>query len=228
MRQLEKKTRISEMRKQELIVATLNSLCRHGYLNSTINTISDESGMSRGLISHYFASKDDLLASAHRYYLQNADDFYRHLSVNATGGAFQRLYFAAAGPFLRELGYNEILIHYMSAGSMVPEIRAHHRELWGKFRAYVGRRMAAVAQEKGMTIDVRLQAYALTQLSDGLWLGLTLEDGYTADDCLVILRRHLCDLFGEKPEDHPLRPEFDMENFPTTAPLPRRTETPTG
>lgn len=222
MRQLEKKTRISEMRRKELIVATLSSLCRHGYLNSTINTISEETGMSRGIISHYFASKDDLLASAHRYFLQNSDDFYRHLSVNAGEGNFQRLYLSAAGPFLRDLGYNEILIHYMSASSMVPGIRAHHRELWGKYRAYVGRRLAAVAQEKGISIDVRLQAFALTQLSDGLWLGMTLEEGYTNEDCLVILRRHLCDVFGENPEDHPLRPSFDLENFPTTAPLPSR------
>ena len=221
MRQLEKKTRISELRKQELIIATLNSLCRHGYLNSTINTISDESGLSRGLISHYFSSKDDLLAAAHRYYLQNADDFYRHLSNNSTS-EFQRLYFAVAGPFLRDLGYNEMLIHYMSAGSMVPKIRDHHRELWGKFRAYVARRMASVAQEKGMTIEVRRQAFALTQFSDGLWLGLTLEEGYTAEDCLVILREHLCELFGENPENHALVPDFDLETYPTTAPLPRR------
>lgn len=225
MRQSDRKTRISEVRRKELIIATLNSLCRHGYLNSTINTISEESGMSRGLISHYFESKEDLLASAHRYYLQNADDFYRYVSANTTGGNFQRLYFAAAGPFLRQMDYSEIVLHYMSAGSMVPEIRAHHRELWGKFRAYVGRRLAAVAQEKGLTIDVRQEAFTLTQLSDGLWLGLVLEEGYTADDCLMILRKHLCSVFGETPEDHPLRPAFDLENFPTTAPLPRRSPT---
>lgn len=222
MRQLEKKTRISEQRRQDLIIATLMSLCKHGYLNSTINTISEESGLSRGLISHYFASKDDLLAAAHRYYLQNADDFHRHLSASSTRGSFERLYLAASGPFLRELGYSEIIIHYMSAAFMVPEIRDLHRHLWGKYRRYLERRLTAVSQETGIPVDARLEAIALTQLSDGLWLGQTMEGAYSNEDCLKIIRKYLCGLFNQNPEDHPLWPDFDLANYPTSAPLPKR------
>ena len=222
MRQLEKKTKISEQRRQDLIVATLRSLCKHGYLNSTINTISEESGLSRGLISHYFASKDDLLASAHRYYLKNADDFHRHLNASSTRGSFEKLYLAAAGTFLRDLGYSEIIIHYMSAAFMVPEIRDLHRELWGKYRRYIQRRLMVVSHETGIAVDARLEAIALAQLSDGLWLGKTMEGAYTAEECLIIIRNYLCGLFKQNPDDHPLWPDFELENFPTSAPLPKR------
>ena len=48
MRRATKPRESSEARRNELLVATLKSLRRHGYLNSTINTISAESGLSRG------------------------------------------------------------------------------------------------------------------------------------------------------------------------------------
>lgn len=224
MRTVTRETRISEQRKRELIVGTLNSICKHGYLNSTINTISEESGLSRGLINHYFVSKDDLITAAHRYYLQNADDFYRHMA-NTIEDRFDRLFYAACGPFLRNLGYEELLIHYMSAAWMVPDIRALHQELWGKYRAYIGRRLAAVAHEKGMEIDIRMSAITLTQLSDGLWVGKVMEEAFTSDECCTIIRKWLCDLFDENPDDHPLRPDIDLENIETSAPLPKRLKT---
>lgn len=223
MRNVARETQISELRKQELILATLNSICKHGYLNSTINTISEESGLSRGLINHYFASKEDLLTAAHRYYLQNADDFHRHIASSCAPHNFRWLLYAACGPFIRRMGYDAIIIHYMSAAWVVPEIRALHKELWGKYRSHLGRRLQAVAQEKGITIDVRLAAITLSQLSDGLWLGKVMEEGaYSNEDCIVIIRKWLCDLFGENPDDYPLVPDFDLTDFPTSAPLPKR------
>lgn len=217
-----KKRPTTEIRRQDLIIATLNSIVKYGYLNSTINTISEESGFSRGLINHYFDSKEDLLTAAHRYYLQNADDYYRHLATSIKTGSFQQLLYAACGSFLRNMGYQQLLIHYMSAAWIVPDILALHRELWGKYRAYIGRRLAAVAYEKGMELDNRLAAITLTQLADGLWMGWIMEEAYTDEDCCIIIRKWLCDLFGENPEDHPLKPDFDLETFPTSAPLSRK------
>lgn len=220
MKKAAKKRATEEVRKQDLIIGTLNSIVKYGYLNSTINTISEESGFSRGLINHYFDSKEDLLTAAHRYYLQNGDDYYRHLVSSVKTGNFDLLYFAACGSFVHARGYEQVHIHYCSAAYMVPEIMALHRELWGKYRAFLGRRLAKVADEKGIKIDVRLAAIELTQLADGLWKGLVMEEAYSAEDCCIIIRKWLCDLFGEKPEDHPLMPDFDVNDFPTSAPLP--------
>ncbi len=64
MRRAEKKILTLETRRRELTIATLESIRKHGYMNSTISTISEESGLSRGLISHYFKNKDDLILFA--------------------------------------------------------------------------------------------------------------------------------------------------------------------
>ncbi len=221
MKRATKLRQTSEARKTELIVATLKSLRKHGYLNSTISTISEESGLSRGLISHYFDNKDDLLSFAHKYYLQNADDFFRHIVTSTkTGGHFGKLYYSVCGSFLRDTGYQRMLIHYMSAAWILPEVLEMHRSLWKRYRANIERRIAAAARERGLTMDTRLTAITLTQLTDGLWLGRVMEDAYSAEDCRRILRQWLCQQFGEDPEKYPLTPDFDLENYETSAPLP--------
>lgn len=220
MKRIPKQRQSGEARKTQLILATLNSICKHGYLNSTINTISEESGLSRGLISHYFQNKDDLLTYAHRYYLQNIDDFHRHVILSVRSGQFAKLLYSACVPFLRDTGYQRVAIHYISAAWILPDVLKMHRDLWRRYRANVERRVAMIARERGLSIDVRLTATTLIQLVDGLWLGLTMEEVYTSEDCCRIIRKWLCDQFGENPEAYPLRPDFDLENFQTVAPLP--------
>jgi TetR/AcrR family transcriptional regulator, transcriptional repressor of bet genes len=210
----------SEARKAELVVATLKSLRKHGYLSSTINTIADESGLSRGLISHYFENKNDLLIVAHKYYLQNVDDFFRHVVTNTKTGHFGKLVNSMYVPFLRDTGYQQMMVHYMSAAWILPDVLKMHREIWGRYRANIERRIAAAARERGLSMDLRLAAITLTQLADGLWLGWVMEEAYTQEDCRRILRQWLCEQFHEDPENHRLTPEFDLVNFPTKAPLP--------
>lgn len=221
MKPVAKQRKIHEIRKTELIVATLNSIRKHGYLNSTISTISEESGLSRGLISHYFENKDDLLIFAHKYYLQNVDDFFRHVVMSTKTGHFGKLFYAVCVPFLRDSGYSRMLIHYFSAAWILPDVLKMHRDLWSRYRANIERRIISAARERDLVMDTRLTAITLTQLVDGLWLGLTMEETYNREDCRMILRKWLCDQFGEDPENYPLTPDIDLEHYETSAPLPR-------
>jgi TetR/AcrR family transcriptional repressor of bet genes len=214
------KRKSGTLRRQDLIGATLKSLRKHGYVNSTINTISEELGMSRGLISHYFENKDEILITAHRYYLQNVDDFFRHVMVSTKGGHFEKLLHAVYVPFLRDTGYQQMMVHYFSAAWILPQVLAMHREIWGRYRTNIERRIAAAARERELVFDTRLAAIALTQLVDGLWLGWVMEESYTQRDSRWILRQWLCQQFGEDPNRYSLDPDIDLENYPTEAPLP--------
>lgn len=220
MKRQNKPRESSEARRQELIVATLKSLRKHGYLNSTISTITEESGLSRGLIGHYFDNKDDLLIVAHKYYLQNVDDFFRHVVISTDSGHFGKLYYGVSVPFLRNHGFQRMMIHYFSAAWMLPDVLKMHRDLWRRYRTNIERRIAAAARERGLTLDTRQAAITLTQLADGLWLGWVMEEAYSSEDCRIILRNWLCDLFGEDPAKYPLVPPIDLEHFETSAPLP--------
>lgn len=214
------KRQIKEIRKEELIVATLRSIRKHGYVNSTINTIAEESGLSRGLINHYFESKEDLLIFATKYYWRNVDEFFRHVIVSTQGGHFEKLLHAVYVTFLRDTGYDRMMVHYYSAACLMPAVLEMHRDMWSRYRKSIERRIAAVAREKNIALDTRLAAITLTQLVDGLWLGGVMEETYSREDCRNILRKWLCDQFGEDPENYPLTPDFNLNDYETTAPLP--------
>jgi AcrR family transcriptional regulator len=53
-------------RRKELVDATWRVICRVGLHNTTVGMIAAEAGYSHGIVSHYFASKADVLFAAHR------------------------------------------------------------------------------------------------------------------------------------------------------------------
>ena len=54
-----------DQRRAALIAAGLACLARGGILEFTIDNICREAGVSRGLITHHFGSKDGLLSLIH-------------------------------------------------------------------------------------------------------------------------------------------------------------------
>ncbi|MGO4441111.1 TetR family transcriptional regulator C-terminal domain-containing protein [Rhizobium sp. RAF56] len=213
MKRAEKKVLTLETRRRDLTAATLVSIRKHGYMNSTINTISEESGLSRGLISHYFKNKDDLILFAFRYLTELLEDFHRQV-VRAWGGVthFEKLLASAMVPFLRDQ-HREVWLHFWSASRLQPEVAEVHRTLWGRYRASVERRITAVAEEHGLTLNIRSTTLMYTQLIDGLWIGLVLENAYDEATCRMILRDWLCDVFRQDPEKHPADPPFDLASI---------------
>lgn len=60
---------MKKVRQQQLIEATLLSVEQHGLQNTTINSISGIAGMTSGVISHYFGSKQALIKATLTYLL---------------------------------------------------------------------------------------------------------------------------------------------------------------
>jgi TetR/AcrR family transcriptional repressor of bet genes len=50
-------------RRAELTDAFAHVLARHGFAGATVAAVAEEAGVAPGLVHHYFADKDDLLAS---------------------------------------------------------------------------------------------------------------------------------------------------------------------
>ena len=55
-----------ELRRQELLAATWRVIARTGIIGVTTREIAREAGVSTGVLAHYFADKEDLLAAALR------------------------------------------------------------------------------------------------------------------------------------------------------------------
>ena len=55
-----------ELRRQELLAATWRVIARTGIVGVTTREIAREAGFSTGVLAHYFADKEDILAAALR------------------------------------------------------------------------------------------------------------------------------------------------------------------
>lgn len=54
----------SEERREQIIGATLRIVARKGFASVTLRDVATEVGIAHGLIRHYFASRDELVAAA--------------------------------------------------------------------------------------------------------------------------------------------------------------------
>lgn len=63
------RARIQDIRRQELIVATIDAIHRYGYSELTVAQISAEAGLSAGNIHYYFGGKQELLFATMRWLL---------------------------------------------------------------------------------------------------------------------------------------------------------------
>jgi TetR/AcrR family transcriptional repressor of bet genes len=59
------------IRRQQLIAATIASVGRHGYANTTVQIISRAAGVSSGIVHHYFGGKDELFEATMRSMLRD-------------------------------------------------------------------------------------------------------------------------------------------------------------
>ena len=60
------RTKNAAMRRAQMLEATLRSVARHGLASTTLATVSQESGLSQGVVVFYFENKQRLLAEALR------------------------------------------------------------------------------------------------------------------------------------------------------------------
>lgn len=74
-----------ELRRQELLAATWRVIARTGIVGVTTREIAREAGVSTGVLAHYFADKEELLAAALRLSHQRVYDRIRERSQGLLG-----------------------------------------------------------------------------------------------------------------------------------------------
>ena len=198
-----KRTKTIMARRMDLIFGTMKSIAALGYSNSTVQTICDAAGLSRGLISHYFKGKDDLLLEAFRHLVAEADEDTRQ-AVRAVGeDPMQRLLAATDVAFkrARESRQNSMVwLACWGAAPWNPQMLELYHKLWRRYRIWVRRMIEQAAAQRGLDIDADRAALTYTQLVDGFWIGWLMDkDAYSPDEAASIIRDWVLDLFGERP-----------------------------
>ena len=159
-----------------LINATIESIHRHGFAATTVDTISGLADLSRGMIRHCFKSKDALLVAAYEHVGEEwrAGRDARRRRIGRPGRA--QLESLATDMFI-DLQPAEVSawLAYSVAALSVPELAEVNGRLYDELRRDAAQNFAAAAAESGVTLDAWQTACGFVALSDGLWLQHLLE-----------------------------------------------------
>jgi len=186
-----------DARRQSLVAACARVLAREGAGGASVRSIAVEAGVSPGLITHYFAGVDALIAAT---YAQVGERVTAALTaaVAAAGDAPRaRLAAYVTASFAPPIADPELLATWTALWSMVrarPAIAEWHDRIYARYRGD----LEALLGGCGVAArDCRLTAIAITALVDGLWLELCLSPGsFTPDEARAIAEAHLAGVLG--------------------------------
>jgi TetR/AcrR family transcriptional regulator, transcriptional repressor of bet genes len=190
-----------ETRRRLLIEAAERCLAANGIQGFTIDRICREAGVSRGLINHYFAGKEALLAAVYRSSLYGAI-MDRMAAAGGAATPTERLAALIDAAFLPDSFKRANLLVWLALWGAVatnPKLQKVHRSLYRTYRARLAEEIAAVAAERRTALDAAALARNVIALIDGLWLEWCLDPqaltpADARDACLDLLEGKLGEL----------------------------------
>ncbi|WP_194792291.1 TetR family transcriptional regulator C-terminal domain-containing protein [Pseudomonas sp. UFMG81] len=172
---------LPELRKANLVEATLACLKRHGFQGASIRKICAEAGVSVGLISHHYSGKDELVAEAYMAVTGRVMQLLREAMDQVAPNARERLSAFFQGSFSAELLDPQLLdawLAFWGAVKTAEAINQVHDHSYGEYRRELRTLLSELAREEGWEgFDADLAAISLSALLDGLWLESGLNPG---------------------------------------------------
>ena len=178
-----------DARRADLIAATARVLAREGTGGASVRAIAVEAGVSPGLVGHYFAGIDALIAATYAHVEHTVSEALDAAVAIAGADPRARLDAFVTASFSPPIASGELLATWTAFWSLVrsrADIAHQHDEQYAAFRA----RLEALLAECGLpAARLRHAAIAITALVDGLWLELCLSpEAFSADEADAIAR----------------------------------------
>ena len=159
-----------EDRRELLIEAGLACLAKGGILGFTFERICKQANVSRGLITHHFGSKDNLLAAIYETMIG------RLLAlVEGNSGGMDSIIDAVFTDNGEQRKTLRIWLALWGEIANTPALLKAHRKQYARYRAAVESALADLARQRGTHPDIRMAAIMFISLVDGLWLEWSID-----------------------------------------------------
>jgi AcrR family transcriptional regulator len=185
-----------DRRRKEIAMLTLDVMRAVGIENASIRGIAQRGGLSMGVLTHYFKTKDDLIVFTFRWLAEHTFAQLDQLLDDHHPG-LRRLE-AAINTVLPQPGEPAALALWMSLWDRAvrnPAFAREHRDYYRRWRAYVRKFLQDAIRLK--EAPARLNLDTATDLivagADGLWLAMTLEPRRFSKAQRQVLLRQLID-----------------------------------
>lgn len=179
---------INEYRRRTLIEGTIRSLAEHGVAGTTVRSICEEAKSSRGLMNHYFESKEHLLEEAFRHLYELAARQVAKRQRQAGDDPVAQLRALPEAVFSRSVNTPEIRNAFLAFWHEIrfsARVRTANQQAYRSYLSRTEKLFAAAADTRGLSLDARQAAMGLIAMIDGYWLSLSIYDGLNSRDDAV-------------------------------------------
>jgi AcrR family transcriptional regulator len=202
-----------EVRQLQLIEATIDSLAKRGYSETTMADVADGAGLSRGIVNFHFESKDKLLVATLQHMADEYAVHWRAALTRAGEDPARQMQALVAADFDRSICNKRKLAAWCA--------------FWGEaksrptYQALCGARDAAYQQifidlcatlkeSGGYAYDPQVIALSLSAMLEGLWLRLMMgTEDVTRETALQAANEFLSAAF---PHHYPWKAEVTTKS----------------
>ncbi len=164
-----------EQRRQQLIEATIDSLAKRGYAETTMADVADGAGLSRGIVNFHFESKEKLLVATLQYMADEYSSHWRSALARAGQEPADRLWALVAADFDRFVCNKRKLAAWCAFWGEAKSRPTYQALCGARDEAYQQVFMElcdALKREAGYGYEPGAMALALSATLEGLWLRL--------------------------------------------------------
>ncbi|HEU0221409.1 MAG TPA: transcriptional regulator BetI [Paracoccaceae bacterium] len=188
-----------ELRRQQLIEATIDCLAKFGYAETTLANVADLAGLSRGIVNFHFESKEKLLVATLQFMADEYAAHWRAALKKAGPAPADRLRALVEADFDRNVSNRRKLAAWVAFWGEAKS-RPTYKALCGaRDEAYqntVTGLFAELVAATGRPLSPEALAAGLDALLEGLWLRLMMgADGFRRADARQAARTYLAMAF---------------------------------
>jgi TetR/AcrR family transcriptional repressor of bet genes len=166
---------IKEVRREQLIVATIDVIARKGFSELTLAEVAETAKLSTGIVNFYFKSKDALLAATLAHMVGEYQRYWRANVAAAGPSPAAKLTAMLEGDFQRLVANRKtVTVWYAFWGETRwrPDFISVCQGLSREFQSAASELFALLAAPER---DPRLIAKGFSAMSDGLWLDMLIN-----------------------------------------------------
>ena len=164
-----------ETRRQQLIEATIDSLARRGYSETTMADVADGAGLSRGIVNFHFESKEKLLVATLQHMADEYSAHWRAALLKAGDEPAGQLAALVAADFDRTICNRRKLAAWCAFWGEAKSRPTYQALCGARDEAYQNvfvELCRELKAEGGYDFDPHATALGLSAMLEGLWLRL--------------------------------------------------------
>lgn len=173
-----------ETRQQQLIEATIDSLAKRGYAETTLANVADGAGLSRGIVNFHFESKDKLLVATLQYMADEYSSHWMNAHEKAPPVAAAQLWALVAADFDRRLTTKRKLAAWCAFWGEAKS-RPTYQALCGardaRYQQLIEDLVSTLKAEGGYAFEPKAMTLAVCALLEGLWWRMIMSDGLSRE-----------------------------------------------